>query len=132
MRPVHVATPMRVTGQGRTALVPLEDYLRGLVESVLFTKPGERVNRPDFGSGIAHLVFSPVGDEIADATRSLVQGSLQRWLGDLLVVEDVMVEVDEATLRVTVSYLPLGAGAPSGQRQTLTVSSAPADSGAGP
>ncbi|GHJ54741.1 MULTISPECIES: GPW/gp25 family protein [Micromonospora] len=117
----HVGFPLRVGGRGRTALVGDEEYLRGLVEAVLFTRPGERVNRPDFGSGVDRLVFAPAGDEMAHATRALVHGALQRWLGDLVQIDDVRVEAVDAQLRVTVSYVPLVAGAAVGERRSLTV-----------
>lgn len=118
---MHVGHPLRVTGRGRTALVDDEAYVRGLVEAVLFTRPGERVNRPDFGSGIDQLVFAPADGELATATKALVQGALQRYLGELLRVEDVAVEAVESTLRVTVVYLPLAAGGPIAERRSLTV-----------
>jgi phage baseplate assembly protein W len=62
------------------------------------------VNRPDFGAGLAQLVFAPNSVELASSTQFLAQGALQQWLGNLLTVLDVTVEADEATLRVTVSY----------------------------
>jgi phage baseplate assembly protein W len=80
--------------------------VRDLVEQVLFTAPGERVNRPEFGSGLMRLLFDPAREELATATQLLVQGSLQRWLGDLIRVEDTRVEITDggAALRVTVAY----------------------------
>jgi uncharacterized protein len=120
----HLAFPLRLDGRGRMALVDLDAYLRGLVESVLFTRPGERVNRPDFGSGVSALVFAPSGDELAGATKALVHGSLQHWLGDLLRVEDITVEAAESTLVVTVTYAPLVGGAVA-SRRTLTVTGPP-------
>jgi uncharacterized protein len=117
----HVGFPLRVTAQRRTALLDDDAYLRGLVEAVIFTRPGERVNRPDFGSGIDQLVFAPSGGELADATKALVHGALQRALGDLLRVEDVAVEAVESTLRVTIVYTPLISGAPGPDRRALTV-----------
>ena len=71
---------------------------------MLFTAPGERVNRPDFGCGLLRLVFAPNSDELAAATQFLVQGSLQQWLGDLIEVNDVQVESDDARLLVEVQY----------------------------
>jgi uncharacterized protein len=118
---VHVAHPLRMTGRGRTALVDDATYVRGLVEAVLFTRPGERVNRPDFGSGLDQLVFAPSDGELAQATKALVQGALQRHLGELLRVEEVAVEAVESTLRVTVVYTPLAAGGPVGERRSVTV-----------
>lgn len=119
--PWHLESPLRLDGGGRTALVGDEAYLRGLIETVLFTRPGERVNRPDFGSGVNALVFAPSGDELAQATQALVHGCLQRWLGELLQVEEVTVAAVESTLTVTIRYVPLVAGAPTSTRQVLTV-----------
>ena len=118
---MHVAHPLRMTGRGRTALVDDTAYVRGLVEAVLFTRPGERVNHPDFGSGIDQLVFAPSDGELAQATKALVQGALQRHLAELLRVEDVAVEAVESTLTVTVVYTPLTAGGPVGERRSVTV-----------
>jgi uncharacterized protein len=89
----------------RTASTDDADHIRDLIEQVLFTAPGERVNRPDFGSGLLQLVFAPNSSELATATQFLVQGALQRWLGELITVEGVAVESEESTLRVTVQYL---------------------------
>ena len=72
---------------------------------MLFTAPGERVNRPDFGSGLLQLVFAPNSDELAATTQVLVQGALQQWLGDLISVEEVQVEAVDATLTVIVRYI---------------------------
>ena len=123
----HLAFPLRIDARGRTAIADDEHYLRGLVEQVLFTRPGERVNRPDFGSGIDALVFAPSGDELAAATQTLVHGALQRFLGDLLRIEQVSVQAVEASLEVTVVYAPLVAAAED--RRVLRVSSASAIAG---
>ena len=119
----HFSVPMRLDARGRTADVGEEEYLRGLVEMVLFTRPGERLNRPTFGSGVDRLVFAPGGDEVAGATRAMVHAAIQQWLGDLIRVEDVTVTAEESTLQVRVAYLPLNAG-PGGngeQRRVLEV-----------
>jgi phage baseplate assembly protein W len=102
----HVDATYRFDLRGRTAEPPDDDaYIRGLIEQVLFTAPGERVNRPDFGCGLMHLVFQPGGTELAAATEFLVQGSLQQWLGDLIDVEAIAVEATDSTLRVAVQYV---------------------------
>jgi phage baseplate assembly protein W len=116
----HVAYPLRTTARGRTATADDDAYVRGLVEAVIFTRSGERPNRPDFGSGIEQLVFGPVDDEAAHATQALVHGALQRHLGEQLRVEEVSVEAVETALRVTVAYRSL-LGGPSTERRTLTV-----------
>jgi len=116
----HLAFPLRLDPRGRTALADDEDYLRGLVEQVLFTRPGERVNRPDFGSGVDRLVFAPTDDALAQSTQALVHGALQQWLGDLIRVENVSVTAVDSRLDVVVEYLPLRASDPD-QRRVLRV-----------
>ncbi|MEM1251938.1 MAG: GPW/gp25 family protein [Cyanobacteria bacterium P01_H01_bin.21] len=91
--------------RGRTALTDESGHIRDLIEQVLFTSPGERVNRPDFGSGLLQLVFAPNSDILSAATQATVRGGLQRWLGDLIQVDEVVVENDASSLRVTVRYL---------------------------
>lgn len=102
---MQIDYPFRIDGRGRTAGTDQDDHIRDLIEQVLFTAPGERVNRPDFGSGLMQLVFASNSDELATATQFMVQGALQQWLGDLIQVEAVQVESEEATLKVTVQYI---------------------------
>jgi phage baseplate assembly protein W len=97
--------PFHIDNRGRSATTDEEGHIRDLIEQVLFTAPGERVNRPTFGSGLLQLVFAPNNDEQAAATQFLVQGALQQWLGDLIQVETVQVTSEEATLQVTVQYV---------------------------
>jgi phage baseplate assembly protein W len=97
--------PFRIDERGRTASVSEEVHIRQMIEQVLFTAQGERVNRPNFGSGINELVFAPNSDELATATQFLVQGTLQQWLGDLIHVESVEIESEESTLRVSIQYI---------------------------
>lgn len=97
--------PYQFDGRGRTRQDDEAAWIRGLVEQLLFTAPGERVMRPDFGSGLRQLVFAPNSPELAATIQLLVQGALQQWLGELIAVESIEAEAEEATLRVTVQYL---------------------------
>lgn len=106
--------PFRFDARGRTARTTHEDHVRDLIAQVLFTSPGERVNRPDFGCGLKQLVFAPNSTELAAATQALVQGSLQQWLGDLIQVERVEATADESTLEVSLTYVLRS----SGERRT--------------
>ena len=102
---IQIDYPYHLDSPGRTATTGQDEHIRDLIEQVLFTSPGERVNRPTFGSGLMQLVFAPNSDELATATQFLVQGALQQWLGDLIQVEAVQVEHEESSLRVTVQYV---------------------------
>jgi phage baseplate assembly protein W len=101
----NVDFPFGFDGRGRTAATDDADHIRDLIQQVLFTSPGERAMRPTFGSGLLQLVFAPNSDVLAATTQVLAQGALQGWLGDLIVVEAVSVEAEDATLRVTVQYV---------------------------
>jgi phage baseplate assembly protein W len=101
----NVDFPFQFDARGRTAQIDDAEHIRDLIYQVLFTNPGERVMRPTFGSGLLQLVFAPNSDVLAATTQMLVQGALQQWLGDLIVVEAVAVEAEDATLRVTVQYV---------------------------
>jgi len=104
--------PFHVDGRGRSAETFDDDHIRDMIFQVLFTNPGERVNRPDFGCGVKQLVFMPNSDALATATQFLVQGSLQRWLDPVIQVDSVDVEAEEAELRVTVVYTKRTGGGP--------------------
>lgn len=101
---IHVDFPFHADARGCTARADEPTHIRELIEQVLFTAPGERVNRPTFGSGLLQLVFDPNRQEVATATQMLVQSSLQQWLGDRIAVEDATVEGGDATLVVRVVY----------------------------
>ena len=100
----HFGYPFRVDGTGRTASASEDAHVRELIEQLLFTEPGERVNRPDFGGGLRRLVFAGNSPEVASATEYLVQGALQRVLGDRVQVEGVHVVNAEERLEITIEY----------------------------
>src|SRR6516162_7824075 len=105
---MNINFPYQFDGCGRTAEAPsLQDYITQLVEQVLFTSPGERVNMPDFGSGLLQLPFAPNSMEMAAATQFTVQAALQKWLSAYVKVISVVASADEAKLTVSVTYSPL-------------------------
>ena len=91
--------------QGRTAFTSYADHIRDMVEQLLFTSPGERVNRPDFGSGLLQMVFEPNSPEIAATLQYLVQSNLNQYLGELIQLQEVDVSSQDSTLSVTVRYV---------------------------
>jgi phage baseplate assembly protein W len=102
--------PFRIDGRGRSALTPDDEHVRDLIRQVLFTSPGERVNRPDFGCGLAQLVFAPNNGVLATATQFLVMGALQRWLATVIEVDGVEIFADEERLEITVAYVQRATG----------------------
>jgi uncharacterized protein len=106
----HLDYPFGVAGSGRVAGTDVDDHVRDLIHQVLFTRPGERVNRPDFGCGLLELVFRPNSELLAGATELLVRGALQRWVSDVVAVDDIRLVVEDARLVVEVSYTRLRDG----------------------
>jgi uncharacterized protein len=102
--------PFHFDPGARAATTYADDHVRDMIFQVLFTNPGERVNRPDFGCGLSRLVFMPNSDPLAIATQFMVQGSLQRWLADIIRVERVAVSSEEERLAVDVAYTRLDTG----------------------
>jgi hypothetical protein len=96
--------PYHFDGRGRTATTGEADHVRDMIEQLLFTSPGERVNRPDFGSGVLQLIFAPNSPELAAALQLTVEAALQRWLGDVIDVERLQVTSEDAILRVELEY----------------------------
>jgi hypothetical protein len=97
--------PFHFDNRGRTAVTDDDDHIRDMIEEFLFTNPGERVNRPDFGSGLLQMVFAPNSPEIASALQFTIQAGLQRWLGDVIVAQKVEVTSEDSTLNVFVQYV---------------------------
>ncbi|MEK8172958.1 GPW/gp25 family protein [Streptomyces sp. M19] len=79
-----------------------------MIEQLLFTSPGERVMRPDFGCGLLDLVFTPNSPELASALELSVHAALQRWLGELIEVESVDVASEDHVVRVRLRYAVRG------------------------
>jgi uncharacterized protein len=102
---MQIDYPLHFDSRGGTAQTDENGHIRDLIEQVLFTSPGERVNRPAFGCGLMQLVFAPINEELATATQYLVQGALQQWLGDIIQPDQVTVTTDESAINVTVKYV---------------------------
>ena len=112
MAPPYLDFPLAVDGSGRMARTEADDHVRDLLEQVLFTAPGERVNRPDFGCGLLGIVFEPNSELLAAATELRVRGALQHWLADVVDVKDLHVIADDSRVVVELSYVRLLDNAP--------------------
>jgi phage baseplate assembly protein W len=104
---VEVGFPFQIDSYGRVADPEYDAHVQQMIELVLFTAPGERVNRPEFGCGLLQLIFDPDTEALATATEYLVQAALQRWLGTVIAVRQVSVQPEDSTLKVSISYLLL-------------------------
>jgi uncharacterized protein len=110
MSAYNVAFPFRVGGLGRAAAADGDEHIRQMLEQLLFTNPGERVNRPDFGSGVLQLIFAPNSPELAGTLQFTLKAAVLHWLGDLIEVQELWVTSDDATLTVDLQYVVMRTG----------------------
>jgi len=104
---MNIDYPFHFDNYGRTASTDDDDHVRDMIEQLLFTNPGERVNRPDFGSGLLQLIFAPNSPELAAALQFTVQAALQQWLSDVIQVQALQVSSEDSKLQVELKYLVL-------------------------
>jgi len=85
-----------------------ERYVKALIHQVLMTRPGERINRPEFGCGLRSLVFSLMSESAANLAQTSIYTALRNELAAFVRVDDVRVEFEQpSTMRIHVVYLIL-------------------------
>ena len=109
---MHLKFPLQFDQRGRTAESSDADHIREMIEQVLFTAPGERVNRPEFGCGVMQYVFTPNSDQLAAALQAGIQASLGRWPGDLIEVHGLEGVSDDSKLTIVLQYVVIRTGEP--------------------
>ena len=97
--------PFKIDAMGMVASIAGDDNIRGKIIQVLFTSPGERVNVPEFGCGLRDLLFDPNNTILAATTEFTVRKSLERWLGNEIMVEVVDVKSEEEKLIISIVYI---------------------------
>lgn len=101
---MNIDFPFHFDSRGRTAVCDDAAHVRDMLEQLLFTNAGERVNRPEFGSGLLQLVFGENSPELAAALQFTTRAAIQQWLGDVLDLQALEVTADDATLAVEIRY----------------------------
>lgn len=109
--------PFHIDGRGLTATTDDEDHTRDMLEQLIFTNPGERLNRPDFGSGVLQMVFAPNSPELAATLEYTMKAAIQHWLGDVLAIQELVVNSVDSRLTIEIKYLVLR----TNQTQTATL-----------
>lgn len=114
---MNIAFPFHFDSRGQTAAANDNDHILQMIEQLIFTNPGERVNRPDFGSGLMQLIFAPNSPELAATVQFTLQAELQHWLGDVIDLQDLEVHALDSTLTVDLKYVVRK----TGQQQTAAL-----------
>ncbi len=102
----NLSAPYRIDGTGRTATTgDFGRHARDMIEAVLFTAPGERINRPDFGSGLSELLFDSNNPALETAADFLIRSAIQKHLSDILTVTELTLQRAEGVVEITLSYV---------------------------
>jgi uncharacterized protein len=102
---MNIDFPFHIDSRGRTATADDDEHICDMLEQLIFTSPGERVNRPDFGSGVLQLIFAPNSPELAAALQFTLQAAIQRWLGDIVELQALDVRSVDSTLTIDLKYI---------------------------
>lgn len=101
---MNIDFPFHFDSRGKTSTTDDNDHVRDMIEQLIFTNAGERVNRPDFGSGLMQLVFAPNSPELAATVQFTLQAAIQRWLGDIIELRALDVQAVDSTISVNMTY----------------------------
>lgn len=104
---MNIAYPYQIAYNGRTAVSDTDQHIYDMIQQLLFTAPGERVNQPTFGSGLSQMVFTPNSASYAASYQALVQSALQQWLGSTIQVQSLQVTAEDSTMQLTLQYVVL-------------------------
>jgi len=115
---VDVRYPYGFDSSGKTAVTDDPDHIDQMLSELLFTNPGERVMQPNFGSGVAQLVFAPNSPQLAATVEYTMQGAIQQYLGDTIALEQLSVTADDSTLTIDISYIVRSTGQSASLRLT--------------
>jgi phage baseplate assembly protein W len=96
--------PLHLSPARGLDVVPLEESVRAMLEQILFTAPGERVNRPTFGVGVQNYVFEPTSAMLANQIRIALDENVYEFLGKNVRILNVSVDWDEAGLHVHIAF----------------------------
>ena len=110
MSTIEIAFPYTMDDRGRTAMAGYDDHVQQMLELLLLTRPGERVNQPTFGCGLLDQVFAPNSPEIAAALNVTIAAAISLWLRDVLSVTSLDVTAQGGQLIVNIGYTVLATG----------------------
>jgi len=102
---MNIDFPFHFDSRGQTALTDDDNHIRDMIEQLIFTNAGERVNRPTFGSGLLQLIFAPNSPELAATVQFTLQAAIQQWLGDVIDIRDLEVEASDSSLEIDLTYV---------------------------
>jgi phage baseplate assembly protein W len=104
--PDYMKFPLEI-GERGAATSSRRLHVREQIEQVLFTHPGERWFRPEFGIGVRALVFEPNNLALWEVTKKRLLASLRDALAGEVDPRSLEVAVtgEGERLLITISYM---------------------------
>jgi phage baseplate assembly protein W len=101
----YLRFPFQIGEQGGV-VSSRHQHVREQIEQILFTNPGERWYRPDFGIGARALVFEPNGSPLWELVKKRLLATLAEALKGEVLPESLAVEVrgENEKLLILISY----------------------------
>lgn len=98
--------PPCTAADGSTLIAKYEQDVAQAIRIIIGTDQGERVMRPDFGSGLRSFVFGPLNQTTIQQVQTRVQESLVKWEPriDIESVTAVVDATERSKLLITVVY----------------------------
>ena len=105
-----IAFPLATGADGRVARVGTARHINDMIEQLIFTNPGERVNRPEFGGGMFQVIFAPNSVELQATVHFTLLAALQYYLGDLIEIAGLEIEIADEVFTLSLGYVILRTG----------------------
>ena len=104
--PDYMQFPLEIGVRGAVTSARRQ-HVREQIEQVLFTNPGERWFRPEFGIGVRALVFEPNNLALWEVTKKRLLASLREALTGEVDPRSLEVAVtgEGEKLLITISYM---------------------------
>lgn len=100
------AFPPHLGDRNHFVLTQDDAAIRQSIYVIIYTVPGERVMRPEFGCQIHDLVFWPINSSTAALAERYVREALERWEPRITLetVEVSLGDYDRGELVINIAY----------------------------
>jgi len=98
--------PQLVTDtQGKLKLDENVEAVKGSIDNILRTSPGERIFLPTFALGLRNLLFEPINDRLLNRLSDSVKASIEAWDDRVLIdAVEFKSDPDYSTVYVNLTF----------------------------
>lgn len=98
--------PQLVTdSQGKLKLDTNVASVKGSIDNILRTSPGERIMLPEFALGLQNLLFEPLNDRLLNKLSNGVKAAIEIWDNRVSVEEvGIQSDPDRSTIYINLTF----------------------------